>query len=172
MDLNQEDNLILQCYLITSFLTELKNADFLNSEYYNNLSFEDNFVKENITKIGIDNQGSLLIFLYALLVIPKQLLESKFPNEFNALNVSLDSINESARSSYSTDSNGIDYVRHVRNSVAHARVKFDPNISVTFTDNNNRGENCTIVILLSKIGPFLTELQKIFITYVEELRNT
>ena len=172
MSLTQEDNLLIQSYFTTAFLTELKNSDFLNSDCYKNLQFQDEFVKENLPNVGIDNQGSLLIFLYTLLVIPKQLLENRFPDEFKELNVKLDTIKESANSTYRKDSNGIDYIRHIRNSVAHARVSFDSNISVTFTDENNIGEICTIVILLPKFGQFLAALQKVFMTYIEEIKNT
>jgi len=82
MEYTQEDNLLIQIYFTIAFLLELKNNDFLNSEYYKNVRFEDNFVKENLPKVGIDNQGALLICLYSMLVVPKQLLEQKFPNEW------------------------------------------------------------------------------------------
>ena len=170
MEYTQEDNLLIQSYFTTAFLVELKNKDFLNSDYYKNISFEDSFVKESLPKVGIDNQGTLLMMLYTMLVVPKQLLEKDFPVEFEALNGKVDELKSEAVSTYRKDSDGIDFIRHIRNSVAHARVEFIPNVSVKFTDENNGGEKCEITIPLLKIVLFLTELQKVFMKYIETLK--
>ena len=170
MQYSQNDNLLIQSYFTTAFLLELKNNDFFNSDYYKNVEFEDKFVKENLPIVGIDNQGALLMTLYTMLVIPKQLLENEFPNEFENLNETIEMINSKSESNYRKDSEKIDYIRHIRNSVAHARVEFEPNISVTFTDKNNNHEICTITIPLSKIGIFLTALQQVFMKYIEKLK--
>ena len=171
MEYSQNDNLLIQSYFTIAFLTELKNKDFLNSEYYKNAVFEDKFVKENLPTVGIDNQGTLLIYLYTMLVIPKQLLENDFPNEFAKLNVIIDNIKIKAESNYPKDSVKIDYLRHLRNAVAHARVEFIPNKTVTFIDKNDNENECSITIPLLNIGIFLSELQKIFMKYVEKLKT-
>jgi hypothetical protein len=171
MEYTQEENLLIQSYFTTAFLTELHNRNFLTSEYYKNANFEDNFVKENLPSIGIVNQGTLLIFLYTMLVLPKQLIENDFPIEFAELNNKIDQIKSEANSTYRNDSETIDYIRHMRNAVAHARLTFIPNQAVTFTDENNRGEKCTITIPLNKVGFFLTELQKVFMKYIEKLKT-
>jgi len=85
--------------------------NFLNSEYYKNMNFVDNFVKENLPKVGIDNQGTLLIFLYTMLVVPKQLIEQDVPNEFAQLNTKVDQIKSDANSTYRQDSEKIDYIK-------------------------------------------------------------
>lgn len=170
MEYTQDDNLLIQSYFTTAFLVELKNNDFLNSDYYKNVPFEDKFVKENLPTVGIDNQGTLLMMLYTMLVVPKQLLEKDFPNEFEALNDILDKLKSSAVSTYRKDSVKIDFIRHIRNAVAHARVEFNPNVSVKFTDKNNGGEKCEITIPLSNIGLFFTELRKVFMRYIETLK--
>lgn len=166
----QEDNLLIQSYFTTAFLIELKNNNFLNSDYFKNLPFEDKFVKASLPTVGIDNQGTLLMMLYTMLVVPKQLLEKEFPNEFKELNRIVDKLKSCAVSTYQKDSIEIDYIWHIRNAVAHARVGFILNVSVKFSDENNRGEKCEITFPLSNIGLFLTELQKIFMKYVETLK--
>ena len=171
MEYTQEDNLLIRSYFTTAFLVELKNNDFLNSDYFKNVSFEDKFVKESLPTIGIDNQGTFLMMLYTMLVVPKQLLEKDFPVEFEALNGMVDKLKSEAISTYRIDSNGIDFIRHIRNAVAHARVEFIPNVSVKFSDENNGGENCEITIPLPNIGLFLTELQKVFMKYIETLKT-
>lgn len=170
MDLTQEDNLLIQSYFTIAFLIELKNNDFLKSDCYKKLPFEDNFIKENLPSIGIDNQGNLLMTLYTMLVIPKELLADKFPTEFAELNNIVENIKSEAKSSYKKDQKEIDYIRHIRNAVAHARVEFMPNESVKFTDEKNKREKCTITIPLVKVGKFLTELQKLFMKYIETLK--
>ncbi len=171
MELTQDDNLLIQTYFTTAFLGELINNNFLNSDCYKNLQFDDNYLKENLPIIGIDNQGTLLIMLYTMLVIPKQLLSQNFPDEFDELNDVVKNLNSNVESNYQSDNIQIDFIRHIRNSVAHARVTFIPNVSVTFTDENNRGEICTITIPFVKIGAFLTELQKVFMKYIEKLKT-
>ncbi|MEA1998851.1 MAG: hypothetical protein U9N61_05960 [Euryarchaeota archaeon] len=151
-------------------MVELKNNDFLKSDCYKKLPFGDNYIKENLPSIGIDNQGNLLMTLYTMLVIPRQLLSDNFPTEFAELNNKVENIISEEESSYSTDSAKIDYITHIRNAVAHARVMFIPNESITFTDKNNKGEICKITIPLVEVGIFLTELQKVFMKYIETLK--
>ncbi|HBT88461.1 HEPN family nuclease [Desulfobacter sp.] len=168
----QDDNLLIQSYLTTAFLTELNNNNFLNSEYFKTVIFEDNVVKETLSTIGIDNQGTLLICLYTMLVVPRQLLAQRYPNDFEKLNHTVEQIKSDANSTYTKDSTKIDFIRHIRNSVAHARVAFVPGESVTFTDENRKGEKCEITIPLKHVCLFLTKLQRIFMRYIEDLKNS
>ena len=168
--LTQNDNLLIQSYFTVSFLMELKGLDFLNSDYYKSAEFEDKYIQNNMHTIGIDNQGSMLMALYAMLVVPKQLIEHQFPNEFNDLNKVIDTIKSDAKSTYKKDLVSTDYVRHIRNAVAHAKVSFVPNTEVVFLDENNKGEQCTITIPLAKFGIFATALQKVFFKYIETLQ--
>jgi hypothetical protein len=176
MELTQDDNLLIQSYFTVAFLTELNNNNFLNSDYYKKMNFRDKYIKEKLPYIGIDNQGAMLIFLYTMLVIPKQLLYKNFSNQFMQLNIKLDKIKSDAHSNYKKDTYDgvlkIDYIRHIRNAVAHAKVEFIQKVSVTFNDEDNRsGESCSITIPLSSMGILLTELQNIFMIYVENLKS-
>lgn len=168
MDYTQEDNILIQSYFTIAFLTELSNNNFLKSDCYKKLRFEDNFIKENLPSIGIGNRGNLLITLYTMLVIPKELLSDRYPTEFAELNNIVENIKSEANSIYQTDQKKINYIRHIRNAVAHARVEFVDN-TVKFTDENNT-EKCTITIPLMEVGTFLTELQKLFMKYIETLK--
>jgi len=175
MGYTQDDNLLIQSYFTLGLLMELNNQKFLESEYFKNIEFQDTIVKANLPSYGIDNQGTLMIFLYVTLVLSKQLLSEKFPEEFIKLNTTIDQIKISAVSTYKKDKDGIDFIRHIRNSVAPARVEFNPTISVTFIDENNSNEECKITIALKNIGIFLTQLQllhrKHLITCVFEGKN-
>lgn len=178
MDLTQEDNLLIQSYMTVTFLLELKNLDFLNSSYYKEAEFQDKYVKENLPTIGIDNQGSLLMVLYAMLVIPNESIKNRFTDEFNKLNKVVHNIKNDAKteSNYKNESEAIDYIKHIRNSVAHANVSFTPNAEVIFSDSRynfktKENENCTIAIPLADIGIFMSALQSLFFKYIEETRQ-
>ncbi|WP_339878397.1 HEPN family nuclease [uncultured Algoriphagus sp.] len=172
MTLSQEDNLLLQAHFTTVLLIELKNNDFLDSSYYEQMKFGDPFIKDSLKKIKVDNQGALLMTLCAMLVLPKQLLENQFPAEFDNLNKFIDLIKLKANSSYESDSKSIDFVRHMRNAVAHGRVTFEPNVSVIFLDKNESSSRvCEIVVPISGMGFFLEQLQNIFRRYIGYLQE-
>jgi hypothetical protein len=174
-EINQEDDILIQSFLTIELLAELHNNKFLNSEYFNKLNIQDMNVKTILPQIGIDNQGFLLMALYALLVIPKQFLEKKFPDDFEALKKFILSIQVASQSTYKDEERieNIDFVRHIRNAVAHGRVKFTPEISVTFSDKdfNKRREvkySCEITIPTNQIGHLISKLQIIFLKYIEQ----
>ena len=74
--------------------------------------------------------------LYAMLVVPKELIEHEFQEEYRSIDDFLRNEVTLHKTTYKNqdESNyqSISFIRHVRNSVAHAKVSFDSNISVTF----------------------------------------
>ena len=120
MSYSNNDNLLIQSYFTTALLAELTNAKFIESDYYKSVQFEDKFVQDNLPKVGIDNQGTLLMVLYTLLVVPRQILEKSFPIELEDLNSVVANLSISATSTYTKDAHVIDHVRHLRNAVAPA----------------------------------------------------
>lgn len=171
MNYSNNDNLLIQSYFTTALLVELKNANFLDSDYHKNMQFQDKFVQGNLSKVGIDNQGTLLMVLYTLLVVPRQLLETNFPAEFDSLNGEVDRLATSTTSNYKKDAQSVDHVRHLRNSVAHARVNFKQDGTVTFRDEDGRGSVWEATFPLSNIGHLLAALQAIFMKYVESVKS-
>lgn len=171
MKYSNNDNLLIQSYFTTALLAELKNANFLDSDHYKNMQFQDRFVQGSLPEVGIDNQGTLLMFLYTLLVVPRQLIENKFPADFNNLNAEIERLANSKKSNYKTDAQSVDHVRHLRNSVAHARVNFKQDGTVTFHDEDGRGSVWEATISLSNIGHLITALQAIFMKYVESVKS-
>ncbi len=170
MNLSNNDLLLINSYFITHFLVELNNAQFLESEFYKNMQFKDRFVHEHLAKVGIANQGTLLIMLYTLLVLPRQLLEESFPQEFENLNGVIEDIALKKTSNYKKDYPKADHVRHLRNAVAHARVEFDNNVFI-FRDENGYGDIWEVAISREKIGTLLESLKSIFAKYVESKKS-
>ena len=94
--------------------------------------------KEQIRSIGVDNQGFAVIALYAMLVLPREILENAHANEYDAINDFLLNHTKNTTTNYRSDNPTTNYLRHVRNAVAHARVSFRPNDVVIFMDENSR----------------------------------
>jgi len=87
MKYSREDDLLIQSYFTTSFLVELSNNNFLQSDFYKSMKFEDKYVHQNLPSIGIGNRGCMLMCFYSLLVIPKQFLDQpEHLSEFKNLN--------------------------------------------------------------------------------------
>ena len=82
LSITQEQSIFLQSLATTSLLAELSNSNFLESDCFNKLNFQNHFFKEILTQSGIGNPACMQIMLYSLLVIPKETLEKKklYPN--------------------------------------------------------------------------------------------
>jgi HEPN pEK499 p136 len=179
--ITQEDNLILQTYYTFILLMELgdEKNNFLNSDYYNRMQL-DLAVRQGLNEITVQNQGSLLMALYAMLVIPKELLEKEYKNEYKGINTFLRGHIAETITSYpkedETDLSSIDFVRHIRNSVSHARVSFEPHQFIMFIDrrvdqNGDLKAEFSTKLPLAKVGEFLNELQKVHLKYIENRRK-
>ena len=72
--INQEMSLLLQCLASTSLLAELSNSNFMKSEYFNLLKFDNEGIKNILIESGIGNPAAMQMMLYALLIIPKETL--------------------------------------------------------------------------------------------------
>ena len=170
MELNQKENLILQSYLNCILLTALKNNNFLESEYFNQLKLDDS-IKTCLKQIDLDNQGMSLMHLYSMLVLPRERIFNDYKNEFNKLDSFIDDIKDFVETSYKQDKCKIKYSYHIRNAVAHGRVKFKPKEYVEFRDKKNKHETCTIRIKLKDFGSVFEYLKNIFNKYIEDINN-
>ncbi|MFK7820750.1 MAG: hypothetical protein AB8G99_18675, partial [Planctomycetaceae bacterium] len=132
--MTQEENLIFQSYWTVCLLLELTNNNFTESEFFDSMAFADPAIKEQVRTLGVDNQGSLIMCLYTMLVVPKQLLEQQHADEFAEVQVFLEASTQNTSTTYASDSPTVDYLRHIRNAVAHARVSFRPNDVIVFSD--------------------------------------
>ncbi len=173
--LSQEQNLIFQSYFTTAFLLELKNNEFLDSNFFEEMEFGSPWIKDEIVKIGIDNQGALLMALYSMLVIPRELIQDEFLYEYDEINKYLATVAKNTQSDYHSDTPIVNYLQHIRNAVAHSRVSFNPKVSVIFNDERqnyrtNQKEYFSTELPLIKLGEFLMKLQTIHLEYISKLQ--
>ncbi len=178
MEYTQEENIIIQSFLNSILFTTLRKNNFFNSSYFKEMEFDankeiDSWIKTTLQQIEIDNQARLLTALYELLVIPKECLENLFKADFDNLEKEIKSIILEEESNYRYDKDGIKYVRHIRNAVAHANVEFLPNEHVEFLDSyeDKKGNEykCRIRIPLCNLGVLIRELLTINIKYINSL---
>ena len=181
--ITQEDNLILQSYYTVLLLKELGEENFEESSTFDNLNLLTE-IKKSLKDIKIQNQGSAIMALYAMLVVPKEIIEHEFKSEYqriedflkNEVTVHNTTYKSEDISNYQT----IKFVSHARNSVAHAKVSFDPNISVTFNDQRvtkKKGglenvEKISFSLPLTKFGEFLNSLQNVHLSYIQKRINS
>jgi hypothetical protein len=159
--LSQEHNLVFQSLYTVMLLLDLsqKTNGFFDSEFFKTMAFTFPQMKEELKGIGIDNQGCALMSLYAMLVIPKELFWDQCPEERNRVDAFLRTRVLRTTTTYKKDAPTTDFLRHVRNSVAHARVSFRPSEVICFFDENpGTGEKFSTELPLNQLGAFLHEL--------------
>ena len=164
--MSQEDNLLIQSYISVVLLAELGKNKFFKSDYFKNMPFDAPWVKEELGKVGPDNQGTALMALYAMLVIPRQLAFNKYPDVVKELSEFLVSKTQKTASTYVADKPNVNFLLHVRNAVAHARVTFRESDAVVFADRSKSGETFVTELPLSSLGQFMEKLQMIHLRHI------
>ena len=164
--LSQSQNLVLQSYFTVSFLGELISNDFLASDYFNNMKFRAPWLKDQLRVIGIDNQGSALMALYAMLVIPRETIFDELSEEYGKVNRFLAEKTINTQSTYAYKSDIPDYLRHIRNAVSHASIQFLPNNLVIFNDKDKKGNTFHTELPLIHFGDLINQLQLIHLVYI------
>lgn len=190
INFTEQESIFCQALAMTSLLAELEKVDFLNSDYYKENIFFDDMNNDNFKKIlnesGIGNPATLQMFLYILLVMPKETLSNLndvtinlWTNEFNA---EIQSFTLVVNTTYPNESNNdltsIDYYRHIRNAVSHSKCvyKIENGLSyVTFKDENPRDttQNCEIKMLTRDVGIMFGKLHKQLMIYLnDQMKNS
>lgn len=182
MKLTENESIFLQALATTSLIAELNNSDFLNSEYYKKINFvsNDKIFKEILNNCGIGNPATMQMFLYTLLVMPKEIFK-EFDNltmkncqkEINSLCIGL--VEPETNSTYSGENNinNINYYGHIRNAVSHAKCSYKKSNGicyVEFYDQNikNTSETCHIIIKTLYVGTILERLQKQLMEFIKK----
>jgi hypothetical protein len=99
-------------------------------------------------------------------------LEKKYPAKFLELDKAISKFALRTNTTYKKDTPIVEYVRHIRNAVSHAKVAITPNDSVEFEDENAKtNEKFSTIILLKDVGQLLNELQKVHQTYLKDRQS-
>lgn len=176
MALTKEDNLIIQSMLTSSLLIDLSfaNKEFIKSEFFKGMHAYYPKVKENFLneKIPIGNEGTALMLLYALLVIPRELISETYKKEYGEINAFLA---EKAMNVIDTYKVKNDFLRHIRNAVSHAKVEFEYTTKskmITFKDKHGKNEVFSAAFDLNDISILIADkLFKIHQKYMEDISD-
>lgn len=181
-NISEEESLLLQCLATTSLLGELSNANFFESNYFKCLSFSNEGCKKILMQSGIGNPATMQMMLYALLTVPKEILErsaycelENYIIRINPLVCSL--VEEETHSNYDGEESKetINYFRHIRNAVAHSRCMYlseNHKNYVIFSDNNQSNTKiCSIKMECYKVDYILMELQKLIMEYYNNIHS-
>ena len=173
--LTQNESTFCQALAMTSLLSELSGHNFLESDYYQNLCFSGNndFIKKILKDSGLGNPATMQMFLYALLVMPKEILDKldkayldKCANQIDHLVSSkATKITTTYNNEQSTNLTSIKFYAHIRNAVSHSKCSYDVvngECYVTFKDQLPRDpqQYCEFTLKTADVGSILETLQK------------
>lgn len=175
----EKKNLLFHSYFTVSLLAELTNPKhmLIGSSYFEGMEFGAPWIKKELRKIGVGNVGCAMMMLYAMLVVPREVdILNAYPTSKKKIDEFLKA-NLRPTSTYSTDGpDGPDYIRHIRNAVAHVQVDFGPNGTIIFNDawynkKAKQQEKFSAGMPLPQLGPLAQLLQGTFLRYIEDLQQ-
>ena len=83
--INSDLNILIQANSVSYLLIALKQNNFLKSNYYNSEFNLSSDIREIFNQVDIDNQGCLLMILYTILLMPKEIFFQNFKTDFISL---------------------------------------------------------------------------------------
>lgn len=172
--MTENESMFCQVLSNVSLLVELWNNDFLNSCYYNHQMHwssvgetNANNIKKILAISGLGNPAMLQMFMYALLVMPKELLGNDYCKDL--FNKEVQQYAVEWHSTYPNESNltSVNFYRHIRNAVAHSRCTYSVENQISFVTFKDRdgNNNFSVKIATGNVGKIfellLRELMKI-----------
>lgn len=180
MELTEHESLFCQGLATISLIETLDRLNFLNSEYYKeNVEFNVNndIIKEILDKSRLGNPATLQIFLYILLVMPKEIIEkatiTSWEKEFKKeINSEFLSVTTTYQGESSDNLDSIELFRHLRNSVSHFKCTYvteDDDNYIIFKDENpsDDSQSCEIKMLTSNAEKLMKFLMEKIMTYLD-----
>lgn len=171
---SEHENLIIQTYMNFIWLHEIHSLEFVKTNEYKTLKFSDKFTQDTIAERGVINQGYIPIALYSMLVIPKETIFNEYIDEYKDINTYIASIlKPQTNSTYKSDKKSIDYLKHLRNSVSHAKFNMtEYDGFVIFMDENSRtGEKFECKLSNLHIGAIVEQLSLVHKKYIQKIQN-
>lgn len=171
---SEHENLIIQTYMNFIWLHEIHSLEFVKTNEYKTLKFSDEYTQKTIAERGVINQGSIPVALYSMLVIPKETIFNEYIDEYNDINTYIANVlKPQTDSTYKSDENVIDYLRHLRNSVSHAKFSMtEYHGFVIFMDENSRsGEKFECKLSNLDLGKIIEKLILVHTKYIQKIQN-
>lgn len=181
--ISSRESMFLQTLAIINLLAELDQANFLQSDYFSQLKYQDEEYKLLIEKTGIGNTGLLQMTLYALLVLPKELEIYETNMHLDNINRKIDELveNSDTYTNYKKDNSKkeekgykMNYLLHIRNAVSHGQCEYsnynNEDKFVIFRDKDPMNNNyyCKIKIKTCKLNEIIYMLKNRVIEFLNE----
>ena len=143
-----------------------KNPKMTISSFFSD--FLTNQGLQNLNIYHTKNQGTVILLLYGLLVIPREIWEK------NSTSFQFTTRNKfSVKPPTDTNLDTLNFLRLLRNSLAHANFSVDTtNARLTFWNNHNNGiKNFVVEISYGDLGEFISEVGKYYVNEVKNKKN-
>ena len=140
-----------------------KNPDKTISQFFSDFLTSQGL--QNLNIYHTKNQGTVILLMYGLLVIPREIWERTNTN-FSFTTRTKFSIKQPTDNNLDT----LNFLRLLRNSLSHAIFLIDTETAkLTFWNNQNNGtRNFEVEISYGDLGDFLSEVGKY---YINEVKN-
>lgn len=172
IDFKQHQLFLFHSYFTAYLLNELSRNDFLKSDFFEGMNFGMPWIKDELRKNGVNNQGCAMMVLYAMLVIPHETIQKAYSDDYNNINLFLEKCAIDTRTSYRSDKKSVNFIKHFRNAVSHVLVEFRPDGSIRFKDMNPRTkESFSTILTRQNLSQFINQLQKVHFKYIEDLKQ-
>ena len=197
--ITEEESILAQLVSMSALITALSTNNFLQSDFYNQMClFGDSHnrqsceeknaelcVREILKKSGEINPATVQMLLYALIVIPKELLANKNDYE-KCIDLCAHQVNDFASkfatkksSTYKDESDDdINYYKHIRNALAHSKCTYTPEGNalnyITFQDINmkDKSQHCEIEIPTYALANLVISLQAVLLAHLNIIWET
>lgn len=171
---SEHENLIIQTYMNFIWLNEIHNLNFVKSDAYKQLNFSDKFTQSCIAERGVINQGVIPVAFYVMLVIPKETIFDKYQEKYDEINLYIaQELNPLVETTYSSDGDRVDYLRHLRNAVSH--MNFEMTVKdgfIVFKDENpRRSEKFMCELSNLDLGKIIEELSAVHKDYIKSIQE-
>jgi hypothetical protein len=167
---NSRDEIPLWTWYNGQFLFQF-DKQLRNNPNITILEFFTNFLEDqniqNYNFYHTKNQGTVLLLMYGLIVIPKEIWEKTSTNFMFATR------NKFVFVPPTDNSIGtLNFLRLLRNSLSHANFSIDTeNAKLRFWNNNNTVRNFEVEISFSNLGEFIEEIGKYYINEVKKEKS-
>ena len=164
------ETILSQALTMTTLIYELHKSNFLKSDFFKNNFFKENNpnnsnFKKILNEYGIGNTATLQMFLYILLVMPKEILNDK---QFqNKLNKKMKTLNFSIETSYPNENKeNVNLYKRIRNAVAHSRCFYTTENNINYVEFKDK-----IKMEISQVGLMFLEVQKSMMKFLNNKIN-
>jgi hypothetical protein len=170
--MDKPDELLIASYYALTWWGEALTQGYFKSQSFANMPFKDIFVKRRLQS-GEGPIALLMPSLYVALVLPREKMFDKYKCDFVAIDLQIGRYAINVCTSYKNEQDGkIQFMRHIRNAVSHARTEWN-GTGANFRDRNEKSKECfSADIGIEGLNWLMPQLQKIILKHVRYIQES